>query len=62
MDVTFCEAEWGWCAYPYYRVPHNGVSLDGECMTYSIGFRAPSQRDLLMGMATYAQQHLLQDE
>lgn len=43
-------------------VPHNGVSLDGDCMTYSVGFRAPTQRDLLLSMATFAQEQLLQDE
>lgn len=29
------------------RVPHDGVALDDECMTYSIGFRAPSRRELI---------------
>ncbi|CAM9270904.1 unnamed protein product [Ascophyllum nodosum] len=29
------------------RVAHYGVSLDEECMTYSVGFRAPSARDLV---------------
>jgi len=29
------------------RVPHDGVSLDQDCMTYSIGFRAPTQEELL---------------
>jgi hypothetical protein len=36
-------------------VPHDGVSLDGDCMTYSIGFRAPAQRELLSAAATAAQ-------
>jgi ribosomal protein L16 Arg81 hydroxylase len=27
------------------------VSLDGGCMTFSIGFRAPSQRDLATAAA-----------
>lgn len=36
-------------------VPHDGVSLDGDCMTYSIGFRAPAQRELLAAAATAAQ-------
>ncbi|CAM9240657.1 unnamed protein product, partial [Phaeothamnion confervicola] len=33
------------------RVPHHGVSLDDECITYSVGFRAPSHREVgcLMG-------------
>lgn len=29
------------------RFPHNGVAVDGDCMTYSIGFRAPARADLL---------------
>ncbi|CAM9223205.1 unnamed protein product, partial [Hapterophycus canaliculatus] len=29
------------------RFAHHGVSQDEECMTYSIGFRAPSTRDLV---------------
>lgn len=36
-------------------VPHDGVSLDGDCMTYSVGFRAPAQRELLTAAATAAQ-------
>ena len=29
------------------RVGHHGISLDKECMTYSIGCRAPSERELV---------------
>ncbi|MCB5424408.1 cupin domain-containing protein [Altererythrobacter sp. CC-YST694] len=29
------------------RVAHDGVALSDDCMTYSIGFRAPSRADLL---------------
>lgn len=29
------------------RVAHNGVAVGGDCMTYSIGFRAPSRRELI---------------
>ncbi|GAB3481347.1 JmjC domain-containing protein [Marinomonas epiphytica] len=29
---------------------HNGRALDNECMTYSIGFRAPSMQDALTGI------------
>lgn len=31
------------------RVPHNGVAIGDDCMTYSIGFRAPSRRELVAG-------------
>lgn len=29
---------------------HNGRALDDDCMTYSIGFRAPSMQDVLTGI------------
>jgi 50S ribosomal protein L16 3-hydroxylase len=29
------------------RVPHNGVAIGTDCMTYSVGFRAPSRRELI---------------
>jgi 50S ribosomal protein L16 3-hydroxylase len=29
------------------RVAHNGLAVGDDCMTYSIGFRAPSRRDLV---------------
>jgi 50S ribosomal protein L16 3-hydroxylase len=31
------------------RFAHDGVALGDDCMTYSIGFRAPSRRDLIAG-------------
>ena len=46
------DAEWvmepGDLLYLPPRIPHEGVALDA-CMTLSIGFRAPSYRDLLTG-------------
>jgi|SRR5579863_1111459 len=33
-------------------VPHDGVAL-GECMTYSVGMRAPSQAELLLDFAEH---------
>lgn len=30
-------------------VAHNGVSASDDCMTYSVGFRAPSQSELIAG-------------
>ncbi len=35
---------------PHYA--HNGVAL-GDCMTYSIGFRAPSNQELVQGFLDY---------
>ncbi|MFA3790166.1 cupin domain-containing protein [Aliiglaciecola sp. SL4] len=34
--------------------PHNGVALT-PCLNYSVGFRAPTQRELLDGFVDYAQ-------
>jgi 50S ribosomal protein L16 3-hydroxylase len=33
--------------------PHNGVALE-ECLNYSVGFRAPSQQEMLSSFADYA--------
>tara|TARA_R110000744_G_scaffold107738_2_gene204337 strand:- start:29 stop:1198 length:1170 start_codon:yes stop_codon:yes gene_type:complete len=33
--------------------PHNGVALE-DCMNYSVGFRAPTQQDLLSSLADYS--------
>jgi 50S ribosomal protein L16 3-hydroxylase len=31
------------------RIAHDGVAVGDDCMTYSIGFRAPSRHDLITG-------------
>ncbi len=36
------------------RVAHEGVALDGECLTISLGLRAPSHRDVLGGLLEHA--------
>jgi 50S ribosomal protein L16 3-hydroxylase len=33
------------------RVAHNGVAVGGDCMTYSVGFRAPSRAELIADFA-----------
>lgn len=47
------DAEWvlepGDMLYLPPRIPHHGVALD-DCMTYSIGFRAPSQQELFSAL------------
>ena len=30
-------------------IAHNGLAVSNQCMTYSIGFRAPSRSELLSG-------------
>jgi len=37
-------------------VPHNGISID-HSLNYSVGFRAPSQAELLSALADYALEH-----
>lgn len=39
------------------RVAHHGVATD-DCMTYSIGFRAPSHRELVADFLQYALEHI----
>jgi len=36
------------------RVAHHGIAEDDECMTYSVGFRAPSHQDLVGGFLQHA--------
>lgn len=47
------DEEWvlepGDALYVPPRYPHYGISLDEDCMTYSIGFRAPSVANLVAG-------------
>ena len=39
-------------------VPHDGVAVGGDCMTYSVGFRAPLASELLSGWADEALERL----
>ncbi|CAM9796798.1 unnamed protein product [Heterosigma akashiwo] len=43
------------------RVPHRGVSLDDQCMTYSVGFRAPGERELLALFVDHVGQRLVSE-
>ena len=51
------DAEWivepGDLLYLPPRLPHYGVALD-DCMTYSIGFRAPSHAEIVEGFLAHA--------
>jgi len=40
---------------------HNGVALN-DAMTFSVGFRAPSEADILMGLSEYLAQQLNNDK
>jgi 50S ribosomal protein L16 3-hydroxylase len=39
------------------RFAHNGIAVGDDCMTYSVGFRAPSRAELIAGWT----EHLLDD-
>ena len=41
---------------------HNGIAVGDDCMTYSIGFRAPSRAELIAGWAEYAIAELDDDD
>jgi len=40
------------------RCAHDGVAMDGSCITYSIGFRAPGAQELGARFLDYLQDHL----
>lgn len=40
------------------RVAHHGIAEDDECMTYSVGFRAPRHRDLVGEFLQHAMEQL----
>jgi 50S ribosomal protein L16 3-hydroxylase len=42
-------------------VSHNGVAVSDDCMTYSIGFRAPSASDLISNYCDHLLDHLPDD-
>ncbi len=44
------ELESGDILYLPPNFAHNGRAMDSECMTYSVGFRAPSMQDALTGI------------
>lgn len=45
---------------PY--VAHWGTGLDNNCMTYSVGFRSPSQSEIIDDYTTFIQQQLSEDD
>lgn len=44
------------------RFAHHGVSTHPDCLTYSIGFRAPSRAELLRSFAEHAARNLPEDD
>lgn len=40
------------------RVAHHGVAVDDDCMTYSVGFRAPSHRDFIADFLQHAMEQI----
>jgi 50S ribosomal protein L16 3-hydroxylase len=58
------EQEWvlepGDLLYLPPRLAHYGVALE-PCLTYSVGFRAPSHRELLSGFLDFLLEHIVPD-
>ncbi|MDX1443693.1 MAG: cupin domain-containing protein [Gammaproteobacteria bacterium] len=56
------EHEWilepGDMLYLPPNVAHDGVGMDGDCMTYSIGFRAPDAQGMVSDLIELVQQRL----
>ena len=56
------EQEWvlepGDMLYLPPQCAHNGIAEDGECMTYSIGFRTPAYHELAEQFLVYLQDHI----
>ncbi len=61
LDQTF-DLEPGDLLYLPPLVAHKGVALTDNCMTYSVGFRAPSHSDVIGGIADYLGQELSADK
>lgn len=61
-----CEQEWvlepGDMLYLPPNVAHWGISEDDDCMTYSIGFRAPAARELAIEFLDACRQEGVPDE
>ncbi len=44
------------------RFAHNGVAVGTDCMTYSVGFRAPSRYDLIEGYSEHLLEEVLDED
>ena len=40
------------------KIAHYGISMDDDCMTYSVGFRTPSMKELLVGYASHLMEYV----
>lgn len=43
-------------------IAHEGVAVGDDCMTYSIGFRAPSRADLVLGWSEHLLDEMAEDD
>jgi len=60
LDQTY-DLEPGDLLYLPPLVAHKGVAMSDNCMTYSVGFRAPSHGEVIGGFADYLGQELSAD-
>jgi 50S ribosomal protein L16 3-hydroxylase len=60
------EEEWvlapGDLLYVPPNVGHWGIAQSDDCVTYSIGFRAPSQSEILLGFSQFVAEELSADQ
>lgn len=60
------EATWhtnaGDMLYLPPQVGHNGIALDNDCMTYSVGFRAPSHAEIINSFADFISENLEEEQ
>ncbi|ADZ90607.1 cupin domain-containing protein [Marinomonas mediterranea] len=57
-----CDLEPGDILYLPPNFAHNGRALNSECLTYSIGFRAPSSSEALSGVNSLIEEQLGEDK
>ena len=41
------------------RIPHNGISLDNNCITISFGLRSPSYQSMMTAMTSYVNDNMI---
>jgi 50S ribosomal protein L16 3-hydroxylase len=61
-EAAVYDLEPGDILYVPPGVAHDGIALDDDCMTLSIGFRAPSRAELVTGWSDHVLDQLTEDD
>lgn len=61
-ETAVYDLEPGDILYVPPGVAHDGIALDDDCMTLSIGFRAPSRAELVTGWSDHVLDQLTEDD